>query len=94
MQVAHPEWHLKTDKGVPVDPPCIDVTVPEAREWWLGVPFNATAGWTPGLIDGILADDSGYNVYTGISDERLQERYVAPCTSPTTPFRARHKISQ
>ena len=73
--VAHPEWHLKTDAGVPTPPPRIDVTVPAARAWWLGVPFNATAGWVPGLIDGILADDSGFNVVTGVSPARAQAQY-------------------
>ena len=35
---------------------------------------------TLGLIDGILADDSGFNVYTGVSEERLQQRYEAKHT--------------
>lgn len=74
----HPEWWLKDDKGAVVPGPKLDWTVPEAREWWVGIPLkgdgNGTFEGTPtaDLIDGVLADGAGYGTIAGISDARRE----------------------
>ena len=62
---ANPRWWLVDDAGnvsynapgVPV----IDVTVPEARDFWVGILLNESLSGGPlrGLIDGVLADGTG-----------------------------------
>lgn len=73
--MKHPEWHLKDDNGNFVHGPRIDTTIEAAREWWLQVPMNSALGWEDGLIDGILADDVGFNSIPNMTISRMQEQY-------------------
>jgi hypothetical protein len=69
---AHPEWWLKDDNGTLVTPRRIDVMCPAAVQWWLSVVPVSSA-----LIDGVLADDAGYNAIANISAARLDALYDA-----------------
>ena len=81
----HPEWLLRDGEGKLVSPPRIDVTNADAVNWWLSVPLNGTDGQgnyegvgpVTKLIDGILADDSGYNAFPGFTTSRLEQLYSA-----------------
>lgn len=76
----HPEWLLRDDNGAVVTPPRIDVTNEDACNWWLDVPLNGTRGAgteVAGLIDGILADDAGYNELANVSAARSAAQYQA-----------------
>ena len=77
--VAHPEWWLKGDDGVPITPHVIDVMNTEAVSWWKSVPLGGQNGTglyngTPvkELIDGVLADGSSWNNIANISIARLE----------------------
>jgi len=79
---AHPEWHLKDDSGVALDPPVLDTSVPEAAAWWVSIPLGGTDGqgnWdgipVTSLIDGVLADSGGWSRYNGVAIERLEAQY-------------------
>jgi hypothetical protein len=69
---SHQEWWLKDDDGNVVQPPRIDVTNEAAVAWWVSVvPVSSAA------IDGVLADDAGYNAITGIDSARREALYTA-----------------
>eukprot|EP00466_Bigelowiella_natans_P008639 jgi/Bigna1/82827/fgenesh1_pg.98_\ len=75
---AHPEWWLRDDSGkiiVENGHPRIDFTNSEAAAWWVSVPLSGTNSTR--LIDGVLADNSGYEIISGINPTRLQALYEA-----------------
>eukprot|EP00966_Prymnesium_polylepis_P299072 6910428-Prymnesium_polylepis.1 len=69
---AQPDWWLRDDYGNVVSPKRIDVTNADAAAWWVSVPPASSA-----LIDGVLADDAGYNSLANISAARLERLYTA-----------------
>lgn len=75
MFTAHPEWHLKDDYGNIYQPPRIDVTIQAAQDWWLSIPLGGNN--SSNLIDGILADDAGYNSYPNMTKDRMHSLYEA-----------------
>jgi len=79
--MAHPEWWLRDDHGNVVGAggdqsgPRIDPRNEAAAAWWISVPLAGKGAVQ--LIDGILADDAGYNVFPNMSVSRLQAHYTA-----------------
>lgn len=69
---AHQDWWLKDDSERVVKPERIDVTNAAAVDWWVSVVPSSSA-----LIDGVLADDAGFNDIPNISTARLEALYTA-----------------
>ena len=86
---AHPDWWLRDDYGNVlthgVNGLILDPTVPEAREWWMSIPFVGLTNTSDQayLIDGILADGVEWRpgvLGPNISESRYTTIYQAKMT--------------